>query len=264
MGAVITSRVIVQRLSSYEWLGCSRILDDNQVFVIARLLYALRQSIDDLKTYYEMLETHTVIPGNIHPRFCPSVSSFHDVETESVVNFTYVAPLEPGPRCVIFKAIRQDTQESIVVKFVRRYGKEAHEWMAERGHAPRLIRIEPLGLGYDNMNVVVMDHVVGHTLEELYPEGLPPDVRSEIKSALDVLSSGGFVFGDLRRPNVMLADGLDPIATRIRFIDFDWAGKEGPDLRYPFHISSFVRDVAEASDYGQILREHQDRMFESL
>jgi hypothetical protein len=62
----------------------------------------------------------------------------------------------------------------------------------------------------------------------------------------------------------MLEDGLNPIARRIRFIDFDWAGKEEPDLQYPFHISSFVRDVSGASEYVQISREHQNCMLESL
>lgn len=227
-------------------------------------MYALRQSIDDLKAYYEMLETLPVIPGHVHPRFCPSVSSFFDTRTECVVKFTYITPLELDPRCVTFKAVRQDTQETIVVKFVRRYGKEAHEWMAERGHAPRLIQFETLGSDHHDMNAVVMDYVVGHTLQTLYPDKLLPDVRSGVKGALEVLNSGGFVFGDPRKPNVMLADGLDPIASRIRFIDFDWAGKEGLDLRYPFHISSDIRDLSRASDCDQILRVHQNRMLESL
>ncbi len=264
MGGVITSRVIVQRLSSYEWPACSLILDDKKVFAVARLLYALRQSIDDLKAYYGMLKKLTVIPGHVHPRFCPSISSFHDALTESVVDFTYIAPLELDPRFVTFKAIRQDTHKTIVIEFVRRYGKEAHKWMAEHGQAPRLIQFEALGSDYDDMNLVVMDYVVGHTLQTLYPDELPPDVRSGVESALDVLTNGGFLFGDLRKQNVMLADGSDPIARRIRFIDFDWAGKEGPDLRYPFHLSSFVRDLSGASDYDQMPREHQDRMFESF
>ena len=137
-------------------------------------------------------------------------------------------------------------------------------WMAEHGYAPRLIRFEALGPDCDDMRMVVMNYVTGHTLQTLYPDKLPPDVRNGIESALDVLISGGFVFGDLRKQNVMLEDGLDPIASRIRFIDFDWAGKEEPDLRYPFHISSFVRDVSGASEYVQISREHQNRMLESL
>ncbi|KAH9986762.1 hypothetical protein BJV74DRAFT_796731 [Russula compacta] len=168
----------------YEWLGCSRILDDKQVFVVACLLYALRQRIEDLKGLLWNA-------GNT---------------LQSVVDFTYVAPLELDPQCVTFKAIRQDTSESIFVKSVRRYGREAHEWMAEHGQAPRLIRFEALGPDYDDMNVVVMEYVVGHTLHTLYPDELPPDVRSGVESALDVLISGGFVFGDLRRPNVMLVD----------------------------------------------------------
>lgn len=183
-----------------------------------------------------MLERLSVIPGHVHPRFCPSISSFHDALTESVVDFTYVAPLELDPRCVTFKAIRQDTSETIVVNFVRCYDKEGHERMAEHGQAPRLTRFEVLGPDYDDMNVVVMEYVVGHALHTMYPDELPPDVRSGIESALDVLVGGGFVFGVLRRPNVMLADGPGPIVSHIRFIDFDWAGKEGPDLRYSFHI----------------------------
>jgi hypothetical protein len=132
-------------LPHYEWLSCSRILDDKQVFVVVRLLYALRQSID-----YGTLTTLSVILGYVHPRFCPSISSFHDSGTERVVNFIYVAPLELDLRCVTLKAIWQDTCETIVVKFVRRYGKEVHECMAEHGYAPRLIRFEALGPDYDH------------------------------------------------------------------------------------------------------------------
>jgi hypothetical protein len=239
MGGVITSRVIVQRLCPYKWLARSRVLDNEQVIVVARLLYALSQSIDDLKAYYGKLETPTVSIGCVHPRFCPFVSSFHDAS--GVVKFTYIAPLERSPKCIIFKAIRQDTGEFIVVKFVRLYGKEAHEWMAQHELAPRLIGFEALGSDYDDLSMVVMDYVAGQTLHTLYAGELPPDVLRGVEGALDVLTSGGFVFGDLRRPNIMLANGKDPIASRIRFIDFDWAGKEGPDLRYPLFLSRFIR-----------------------
>src|ERR1700677_1462874 len=56
----------------------------------ACILYATRQSIDDLKAYYGIHTTLSVIPDYVHPRFCPSISSFHDAGTERVVNFTYV------------------------------------------------------------------------------------------------------------------------------------------------------------------------------
>jgi hypothetical protein len=135
--------------------------------------------------------------------------------------------------------------------------------MAEHGYALRLISFEALGPDYDDMRRVVMNYV-GHTLQALYPDKLPPDVRNGIESALDVLICGGFVFGDLCKQNVMLEDGLDLIARHIHFINFDWAGKEEPALWYPFHISSFICDVSGASEYDQISREHQNHMLESL
>lgn len=78
MGAVMTSQTVVQRLSAYEWLGCSRVLDDAQVFAIARRLYALRLAIKDLEAYYQFLSTPTVRVGHIHPRFCPFITFFMD------------------------------------------------------------------------------------------------------------------------------------------------------------------------------------------
>jgi len=239
MGGVITSRIIVQRLSSYQWLVRSRILDDKPLHVVARLLYALKESIIDLKKSYQLLKEPPSPSNRANPRYFPFVSSFHDAGKR--VQFIYEA-LERGPRCVTFKAIREDSKDSIVVKFVRSYGKEAHKWMAERGMAPRLIAFEELGSGHDDFNMVVMDYVCGSTLYALYPPPgeLPLDVRCSIERALEILADGGFVYGDLRRPNIMLADGHGPIDSLIRFVDFDWAGEEGPDLLYPCFLSPVI------------------------
>ncbi|EEB98458.1 hypothetical protein MPER_02027, partial [Moniliophthora perniciosa FA553] len=49
MGGVITAQTIVQRLSSYLWLGTSRIQDDEYVITIAQNLFALQVKFDYLK-----------------------------------------------------------------------------------------------------------------------------------------------------------------------------------------------------------------------
>ncbi|KAJ3979667.1 hypothetical protein F5890DRAFT_1569265 [Lentinula detonsa] len=274
MGAVLTSRVITQRLSPYEWLGCSRVLDDDQVLQVARRLYALRLSIADLKEYYQNLPSPDVEHDHIHPRFCPCIKSF-SLDGENV-QFVYVQPLERDPSSVTFKAIRSDTQSSIVIKFARRYGEAAHKWMADKRLAPRLLTCESLGEKYDNLLLVVMEFVEGQTLYDAYDstEPLPEYVRYGVRKALDVLAQGDFVFGDLRRPNVMLENETEnehedeelevPLEKRIRFIDFDWAGREGSDLRYPFHLASVVRRVSGALEHDPITRVHQDKMFENL
>ncbi|KAH7881674.1 uncharacterized protein C8R40DRAFT_1165083 [Lentinula edodes] len=263
MGAVLTSRTIVQRLSAYEWLGCSRMFDDEQVHRIAHVLYALRLSLVELNEYYARLSSPVVEPGHIPPRFCPSISSFSIRETK--IPFIYAYPLQHNPASVTFKATRTDTKESVVIKFVRQYGHDVHQLMAAHGLAPKLLSFSPLGELYGNLNLVAMEFIEGKTLHDAYDisQPLPDSVKNSVRKGLDLLNKEGFVFGDLRRPNVMLADGDEPAEKRIRFVDFDWAEKDG-EMRYPFHISSVVSDPSGASEYDCITHQHQENMFTHL
>ncbi|KIY60745.1 hypothetical protein CYLTODRAFT_460469 [Cylindrobasidium torrendii FP15055 ss-10] len=132
--------------------------------------------------------------------------------------------------------------------------------MAKQGFAPELRYYGLLGDGYGNLGMVVMAWVEGKTLYEVYGAGtLPEDVRTNVREALDILNQNGFVFGDLRRPNITVGDSDQS----IKFIDFDWAGKS-EEVRYPFHLSSFIRDAAGAKEYDYITVAHQDAMFERL
>ena len=263
MGAVLTSHAIVQRFTGYEWLACSRVMDDQQVLHVARRLNALRLSLADLRKFYSNLHASNPISGFIHPRFCPSITSYRD-EHGLIVKFKYAKPLERDATCVMYLAVREDTNEPIVVKFVRRYGLSAHRWMAGKGLAPNLICHSQLGDGYDNLAIVIMEYIDGQTLAGIYgTEPLPEDVVRGVHKALEVLGNGGFVFGDLRRPNVMISKGGGPAEERIRFIDFDWAGYEGQDLRYPFHLAEHITKC-RGQDYGVIQREHQEKMLEEL
>lgn len=258
MGAVLTTHVLVQRLTAYEWLGCSRVLDDQQVLRVARLMQALRLSISELNTYYKNLTPPDVQSGHIHPRFCPRINSFSFDGKE--VPFTYIQPLELDPSCVVFKVQRTDTGSPLVIKFVRRYGEAGHRFMADRGLAPKLLSFQDLGDRYDNLCLVAMEFVNGQTLHDVYgARPLPDTVKEAVRKGLEVLSEGGFIFGDLRRPNVMVTeDGT------IFFIDFDWVDKENSGFRYPCHLGGNVRANSGASDYELITKLHQDRMFDKL
>jgi hypothetical protein len=216
LSAVLTSRTIVQRLSGYEWHACS------QVLAASRRFYALRLCLAELKKYYQELVEPSVPKGMIHPQFCPSINSFN--ELGSTITFTYVRPLELDPACVVFLARRDDNQKDIVVKFVRRYSVEAHRLMAAKNFAPHLICHQPLGEGYGDLALVVMDYVHGKTLHDLYNESevLDPDVHDALRKALEYLNGNKFIMPDLRRPNVMLTDECLPAIERLRIIDFDW------------------------------------------
>ncbi|KAF9061770.1 hypothetical protein BDP27DRAFT_1188952, partial [Rhodocollybia butyracea] len=78
------------------------------------------------------------------------------------------------------------------------------------------------------LSLAAMEYVEGQSLEDLYGIApLSPDVQQAVPMALEILQMGNFVFGDLPRPNVMLANGTQPVNERIHFIDSNWAGEEG-------------------------------------
>ncbi len=69
-----------------------------------------------------------------------------------------------------------------------------------------------------------------------YIDGPEVDLRSGnathkaiLKDAMDLLHDKGYVFGDLREPNLLLREN------KLYLIDFDWCGKAG-EVRYPLDI----------------------------
>ncbi|KAJ7826696.1 hypothetical protein B0H14DRAFT_2161133, partial [Mycena olivaceomarginata] len=59
---------------------------------------------------------------------------------------------------------------------------------------------------------------------------LPEDFAGQLTEIISVLHNGGYVFGDLRWPNIMVAK------KEVKLIDFDWAGKVG-QAKYLIHLA---------------------------
>src|SRR5438046_9227519 len=79
------------------------------------------------------------------------------------------------------------------------------------------------------------------------------------KAAINALHEKGFVFGDLRWPNIMVLNG------RAKILDFDWCGNDGED-RYPATLND-LGDINWHQDVhrGSIMRkEHDCFMLEGL
>lgn len=266
-GAVFVSHPIVQRLTGYQWLGRSRALDSQQVFEVARIFLALRRPLKRLGTYYQNLAIPTnPRPGCFHPRFFPHITSYINKEGRSV-EFAYVVPLQSSVTCVSFEVMLLETKERVVVKYVAHYGEAAHRYMASKHMAPALRFFGPLDAHsrrtYAGLSMVVMDKVDGHTLHNLYDgKPIPSDIEDEVMRAVNELKSGGFVHGDLRAPNVMLLDSPAE-GTRVRLIDFDWAGKVGK-VRYPFDLTSVITMPSGAKDYEVVTLKHMDSMVEAM
>ena len=139
----------------------------------------------------------------------------------------------------------------VVVKFTEAYGKDAHRVAHEDGFAPKLYyceKVESVG-----MWVVVTDFVLSVSVHV-------SSVAEPLRKAVKTLHDKGFVFGDLREPNVLVTEEGE-----VQLIDFDWAGHAG-EARYPY-------DIAITSDHGWhadvrpgglIAEGHDAHMFERL
>ncbi|KZT66532.1 hypothetical protein DAEQUDRAFT_767885 [Daedalea quercina L-15889] len=175
------------------------------------------------------------------------------------VAFDYLRPLKSGtPECAAFLAADDgDETRQYVVKFVERYGEEAHRRLADAGYAPQLLYygdIWPEGAeqrGCGRHRMVVTDCIEGvsaadYDLDD--EEGLGA-IRAGVHRALEVLHAAGMVHGDIRRPNILIEAGEGSVAERVKIIDFDWAGVEG-QVKYPLDLArnGWVHGVEELAE----------------
>ncbi|KAK6987832.1 Proteinkinasesubdomain-containing proteinPKL ccin9, partial [Favolaschia claudopus] len=263
LGAVITSRCIVQRFTDFMWLGPRNALANNDhVRQVARVLFALKGALADSQLFQDSLPISPPISDEPLPsRFFPHVTSYV-AEGSQEKYFKYVAPLERDPTCVTFHCRALEDDADIVVKFVRSYGEAAHRLLAGRGLAPQLLYcgLVDAAASYSGIKMVVMGFVAGKTLSWLkMKQVIPQHLGDELASILDVLHRAGFVYGDLREPNIMLTDD----AKKVQLVDFDWAGKVG-EACYPISLSKSVQWPPGCHGLGLITQAHDMYMLAQM
>ncbi|KAF9565850.1 hypothetical protein CPC08DRAFT_141691 [Agrocybe pediades] len=259
LGGVFTDKIIVQRLTDFLWVGNSSTHEDTRVYHFAKVLNALRECIIQLKAYYDFINSEgqplELKSEEAHPRFFPHPTTFTNEKTQ-VISFQYLSAMEENePTCVTFKAkiLAGDSRSGhVVVKFVPRYSAEVHKFLAEKGYAPNLLYIGPLpnvpkrspaqhvapyGLSLSPMQMVVMEYVE--------TSGSTPDnARTQLEAVLTALHARGYVFGDLRRPNILFdTEGV------VKLIDFDWAGRYDQSIQEDLDcLSGELRQKLHISD----------------
>lgn len=279
LGGVMTDRTIVQRLTDFMWLGISP-AEDGRCLRLARVLLSLNRALQTLRHWYNHdIPKFSLHASPSHPRFFPFPTSFIKDKTEQSVFFRYIRPLELDSACVTFLAHvinnpeelqeplkNQDDlplgAELIVVKFSRGYGAVAHRLLQQEQLAPELYYTGPVESSRSSENreltMVVMEYVRGKTANERGLSGpLPHEITKQVALAISVLHNQDLVFGDLRKPNIMITD-----EDKVKLIDFDWAGKEG-EARYPVHISELSWPEGVIA-HGLIKKEHDKAMLLSL
>lgn len=248
---------------------------DAAIYRVARLFRALKMGIKALERFYKQLrpiasstirsqaavyrnsrqntsgKTLTIsgnpitTPSSI-PTFDPSVPiklpacsmpHWNEFKDENGNGWTlyYVERLSPEILGrTVFKAWASDGQQPqlVVVKFCKRYGLEGHQALSTLGHAPKLLFCDQV----DSVQcwAIVMTFVEGKTAETRLTE----QGKTQLCEAVKVLHDKDLVFGDLRRPNVIVYDG----GNKINLIDFEWCGKEG-HTTYPADIRLTDQEV---------------------
>ncbi|KZP10890.1 hypothetical protein FIBSPDRAFT_838122 [Athelia psychrophila] len=226
LGAVFTDYIIVKPLTDWIQLDVDP-ADDAQLDRFARVLVALRSSLQSLAEYYQSLALGDM--DTKFTRFFPYIRSYPGPDHE-IVHFHY---------------------------FAQQYNTDAHKLLASKGLAPRL-----LYSGFDTGNthgscgslkMVVMEFLEGRTAYDIHAT-LSVKQYEHVRNAVKVLHDEDFVFGDLRLPNIMV-DG-----ETAKLIDFDWCGKHGTG-RYPITINDTgVTWHPEVKRGGKMKKEHDDFM----
>ena len=271
-GAIFTTSPIVQRLTDYMWLAKSRHIDDARALHIARVFWALNRALHRLEDYYK----HISMPADPKSRVFPLAAQF--TEGERTIEFDYVDVMgfSAPEASVVFRAReRTGARRELVVKFAERYGEAAHRLLADVGLAPALLycgdvwQSGPEKHGCGSVRMVVMEHIKGKSAGEVFGDKkLPADAGAAVRRAIELLHSHTppLVHGDMRMPNIVIADGIVDGDTsfegRVKIVDFDWAGVQG-EVRYPLNLSQ-IRWAEGVRDYALITADHDKEMVEKL
>ncbi|KIO17610.1 hypothetical protein M407DRAFT_84822 [Tulasnella calospora MUT 4182] len=108
-----------------------------------------------------------------------------------------------------------------------------------------------------------MDFLPGKDLATAKPNPVPERVLKDVGAALRLLHEGGFVFGDLRPPNIVLCErNLQDGGTEqgAMLVDFDWAGKDG-EQRYPPSLNGSIWWPTGVKRGGGMRKEHDDALY---
>ena len=230
--------------------------------MIARCLGALKKAVQALKKYYDddiqNLDGHT--PFFPHPRTYDSLSVptvTHSFKYLPIVEGSEHAPfLQEGK--LVFRGQSEDG-DIIIIKFARRYSKDAHETCAHLGFAPKLRAFMKIP---GNWYMVVMDDISDEyeELDDVWPTATNEARKKfviEVQEKVKSLHDAGFVHGDIRTTNIMVKKNRE---AGIHLIDFDWAGRIGTTT-YPMNVNRIdINRPIGAIDGSIITVEHDEFM----
>ena len=170
---------------------------------LTRKLVALRKGLRNL-------ETKTLIPKTSFPYL--TWFTYKNVLTK----LEFVRQIKPK-LCVATVAGTE-----VIVKFTEHYGKQVHQFCADKGFGPTLYAMERIKPDHW---MVVMQKINGRQLDY---HGETQEVKNQLREILELIHGHGYVHGDFRANNIMVEESTG----RIVVVDFDWSGQVG-ECVYP-------------------------------
>ena len=231
----MTEYATFQRLTDYIWLGSNSVSDESHYYRVARIMYALMRGMDRLRSYYE-LHASWNRRDKAKLSFEPSIDAYLD-QSGQLVKFKYISKMEASPACITFLAeTLAEEPRQIVVKFVERYCPDAHTLLAAANMAPALYYYGKVGVQDDDPSYSGFKMVITEYIEPsvAYDQALSNSIVDRTKYALQILHDNGYVYGDLRRSNILVTK-----EEQVKLVNFEMTGLDGKD-RYPLGISPLV------------------------
>ena len=200
-------------------------------------------------------------PEDNHQRFFPASQSFKD-KNGKVIHLTYEDAIRKDAWGTTYRA-RTSTGQMVVVKFVQKYGIDAHRFLVEMGVAPEVLYFGDI---YENVidrrprpRMVIMEFI---DRQSAFATSLTASQCLALRDAIKVMHEQNFVHGDLRPPNVHIGkDG------KVYVLDFDWAGLVGKAF-YPFSLAENndwpLQVNAHLNDMLPVTKEHDIYMLDRL
>ncbi|TFK59592.1 hypothetical protein BDN72DRAFT_883895 [Pluteus cervinus] len=207
LGGIYLNQAVVRPLTDYIWLG-GDIFNPNRLTSASRLFSALRSAILELEIYYNSIKSSPPIPITLTPDPFPFVRGYGSQ------TFTYLSRFKMRSDKLLYKAKLDESHRLVVVKFVSQYNARAHRLLAQHNLAPHLhyASLEDQSAPmYGGRYMIVMDFVD----DESPMKSLSQEEFKQISQAIELLHSQDLVFGDLRRPNILIK------GVCVMLIDFD-------------------------------------------
>jgi hypothetical protein len=234
---------------------------NERTLALSRIFAAVAQAVRGLSRFYHELRSSAT--ADVH-RLLPSPTYYDNRKPDLPLvfdrRFTYEGRQSGEYRRSLFCATYGD--KDVLVKFCESYHGEGHRKVAEVGFAPELFFCDRIKGG---VMMVIMERLKARDAYHHFRFTLlPASILDDLKSAIDVLHEAGLVFGDLRRPNVLIKETGEGEVQAL-LIDFEWVGLDN-QARYPpsLNDSGMIAWAVGVGPHTLMKKEHDLEMIRQL